>query len=218
MMEKNLKPDYVKSTKVDTFEELVLENRNNIFRILSGWLLTVLIILFLVFLNEKFENEKLQEKVNFLKTELELKNDTTENDFSKEISGVALIELIEQMNLQNQKIIVAQAIIESGHFKSDLFKSNNNLFGMRKAYQRPTTHVPINIEVKFKNYAYYYSWEYSVYDYALWQTAYARNLTENEYLEVLKKTYAEDENYVKKIKSIIYGCETTYDIISKYKL
>lgn len=222
----NQKP-YIKSTRVDSFEKLLHENSNSIFRRLNTWLLFFIFLLSIscVYMNEKINTMEIQmnehkELSNYAiqKISSEQEKNNFYVEMSKPITGTALVELVENMNIQHPKIVIAQAIIESGFFKSDLFKTNNNLFGMRKAYQRPTVHMPTGIKLCFTNYSYYYSWHYSVYDYALWQTAYARNLTENEYLDVLRKSYAEDEKYISKIKNIISGCKTAKDIIVKYNL
>ena len=78
-----------------------------------------------------------------------------------------LREYILQLNIKNPKVVLAQAIIESGHFKSKLFKENNNLFGMRHAKQRHC------ISKGSKNgYAIYNNWRESVIDYAFYQKTY----------------------------------------------
>lgn len=125
-------------------------------------------------------------------------------DLNKPFTPERLLESLNELNIQNKEIVYAQSILESGNFKSKLFLFNNNLFGMRKAYQRPTTN---NDDKKHENvikgYAFYISWEYSVFDYALWQTSYARNLSEKDYFKKLEESYAQDKNYIKKLKEIM---------------
>jgi flagellum-specific peptidoglycan hydrolase FlgJ len=54
------------------------------------------------------------------------------------------------------------------------------------------------------NHAYYDSWEESVYDYAFYQCRYLGGIhTEEEYFRYLNASYAEDPNYVSKVKSVI---------------
>ena len=89
-------------------------------------------------------------------------------------------------------------MIESGNFTSNLFKQNNNMFGMKEAKQRPTTALGAE-----NNYAYYEDWQSCVEDYALWQSAYGRGLTDKQYLELLGSVYAEDSLYTNKIKNLI---------------
>lgn len=125
-------------------------------------------------------------------------------DINKPFTSERLIQLLNDLNIQNKEIVYAQAVLETGHFKSKLFLLNHNLFGMRKAYQRPTTN---NDDKKHENvikgYAFYTTWENSVIDYALWQTGYSRNLSQEQYFEKLQSVYAEDVNYVKMLKQII---------------
>ena len=118
-----------------------------------------------------------------------------ENEFSEE----KLDLYISELNLKFPHIVKAQALIESGHFKSNIFLVNNNLFGMKVAKLRPTTAKGENL-----NHAYYDNWRQSVLDYAFFQAAYLRNIeTEEEYFEYLAANYAEDTTYVNKIKQLI---------------
>ena len=43
-----------------------------------------------------------------------------------------LVELLKDCNFKYPYIILAQAKLESGNFTSSLFRSNNNMFGMKK--------------------------------------------------------------------------------------
>jgi flagellum-specific peptidoglycan hydrolase FlgJ len=113
--------------------------------------------------------------------------------FSKE----NMIKLIIDLNIAHPDIVIAQAIIESGNFKSNIFKENNNLFGMKMPAYRKTTAIGIN-----RGHAVYSSWRESVIDYALWQGKRARYSTKNQYLRRLK-SYAADPNYITKIKQRI---------------
>jgi flagellum-specific peptidoglycan hydrolase FlgJ len=113
--------------------------------------------------------------------------------FSKE----NMIKLIIELNIAHPDIVIAQAIIESGNFKSNIFKENNNLFGMKMPEYRKTTAIGIN-----RGHAVYSSWRESVIDYALWQGKRARYSTKNQYLRRLK-SYAADPNYITKIKKRI---------------
>lgn len=115
-----------------------------------------------------------------------------------ELNEENLKAFIDQMHLQNKDIVFAQAILESGNFKSFICKSNNNLFGMRLAASRPTTAI-----AEENNHAVYKDWQNSVIDYAMWQSSYARNLTKEQYLQLLGEMYAEDPNYVNALKNLI---------------
>lgn len=115
---------------------------------------------------------------------------TTEPSFVLVDSAMSLI------GIEHKDIVMAQMILESGNFKSDLSKSNHNYFGMEKAYQRPCVALG-----ERNGYAYYRNWVYSVIDYALWQEYYANDLSEEEYLERLSN-YASDKNYAEKVKKL----------------
>ena len=61
-----------------------------------------------------------------------------------------------------KRIVVAQAVLETGWFTSKNFKVNNNLYGMRVPYNRMTT-----ADTSINGYAHYKKWEESVIDYYL---------------------------------------------------
>ena len=105
---------------------------------------------------------------------------------------------VSSLNLKHPDIVIAQAIHETGYFTSNIFKENNNLFGMKKAYQRPTTCIDVN-----RGHAVYSNWKNSVIDYALWQSKYGNYSNKNDYFKYLNTCYAEDKNYIKNLKLII---------------
>ena len=110
-----------------------------------------------------------------------------------------LIQLMKDLNMKFPHIALAQSYIETNRFKSRIFRENNNLFGMKQARQRVNTAKGTQ-----HNHAYYESWEESVYDYAFYQCRYLGGIkTEEEYFRYLNASYAEDPNYVSKIKSVI---------------
>jgi len=118
----------------------------------------------------------------------------------REFSPQKLKSYVLELNIRFPHIVYAQACLETGNFKSNIFKSNNNLFGMKVATKRPTTN-----KGEENGHAYYESWRESVVDYAFYQAQYLSDIkTERQYLEYLKANYAEDSMYmpllVKKIK------------------
>jgi len=122
-------------------------------------------------------------------------NEIERDAFSQE----ALVEELKRLNIKFPHIVLAQAMIESGHFQSNIFMANNNLFGMKQARQRCTTAKGTNL-----NHAYYDNWKESVMDYALFQSAYLRKLkTEAQYLKYLDRNYAEAQNYDKAVNNMI---------------
>jgi flagellum-specific peptidoglycan hydrolase FlgJ len=98
--------------------------------------------------------------------------------------------------------VFAQAVLESGNFTSKLFQSANNLFGMKIPSVRESTAIG---QTK-SGYSKYDDWNFSVYDYFLWQDYMFKkhgDLTKSQYLALLGRIYAEDKRYVSSIKRVI---------------
>lgn len=116
-------------------------------------------------------------------------------DFTRE----DFIVFMKQVNIKYPHIVYAQSLVETGGFKSAIFKDNHNLFGMKQA------RVRCNIAQDTKRgHAYYNHWTESVIDYALYQTSYMYKIkSEDQYFAHLSRSYAEDPNYVSKLKAII---------------
>jgi len=111
-----------------------------------------------------------------------------------------LINFTEQ-KIKFSYIVLAQAKLESNNFKSTLLKTNNNLFGMKVAATRFTFATNSH---DYGSYAKYESIKDCILDYRSWQIQNGYNITnETAYFELLKKVYAEDPNYVNKLKKII---------------
>lgn len=107
--------------------------------------------------------------------------------------------MLNELNVKFPHIVFAQAIVETGNWKSRIFIENHNLFGMKEAKTRVTAAIGTQY-----NHAYYNHWRESVYDYAFYQCRYLYNIrTDADYFEYLKHNYAEDTSYVDKIKSVI---------------
>jgi hypothetical protein len=75
------------------------------------------------------------------------------NEFSED----KLVESIQKLNFRFPHIVLAQAKHESGHFKSNIFKESNNMFGMKEAKVR----LNLAKGTQF-GHAYYDNWEDSV--------------------------------------------------------
>jgi alpha-D-ribose 1-methylphosphonate 5-phosphate C-P lyase len=113
-----------------------------------------------------------------------------------------LIDLMEELNIKFPHIVLAQAYLESSYkgkrFNSPIFRHNHNLFGMREAKQRITTALGTK-----RKHAYYRDWTKSVYDYGYYQASYLGEIkTEEDYYRYLGHRYAEDPNYLNKIKAL----------------
>jgi flagellum-specific peptidoglycan hydrolase FlgJ len=107
-------------------------------------------------------------------------------------------EAIYRMNFKYPHIVLAQAKLESGNFQSIIFKENNNIFGMKQARTRPTTATGTS-----RSHATYGTWKDSIIDYALYSSTYLSGKTESEYYAYLGRNYAQDPEYVAKLRQIV---------------
>jgi uncharacterized FlgJ-related protein len=147
---------------------------------LSKILLFFIVLLLCTFAIGRYMQFKALDK--YEKQLIVLNLEKEKNKFTEE----KFIELIKELNMKFPHIVYAQARIESGNFKSAVFKQNSNLFGMREARV-------------------YDNWKESVYDYAFYQCRYMSNAdTEAEYYAALDASYAEvGGSYSKALKSLI---------------
>lgn len=143
----------------------------------------------------------LAEKDGFLKgTEVPFEEsfyamESSEDSFSQ----ASLVKELKRLNIRFPEIVLAQSILETGHYSSRIFEENNNLFGMKQARARSTSAVGTQL-----GHAYYDNWKQSVLDYALFQNAYMNKLRKpNQYLKYLDKNYAEANDYDKALTNII---------------
>jgi uncharacterized FlgJ-related protein len=117
------------------------------------------------------------------------------NKFTEE----KLVYLLKELNVRFPHIVMAQALLETGNFKSKVFIQNNNCFGMKQAQVRVNTAKGTSL-----NHAYYDSWKESVYDYAFYQCRYMSSASsEDEYYAALDASYAEASQYSKTLKGIV---------------
>lgn len=105
---------------------------------------------------------------------------------------------MEELNIPHPDIVYAQAVLETGGFTSHIFRMNNNLFGMKVATIRPTTNIG-----EEDGHAAFKHWRHSVVDYALYASCYLTKMNREEYFNYLSARYAEDPNYISKVKTII---------------
>ena len=125
-----------------------------------------------------FNNDK---TINELKTIEKpiIKVDTVKLDTFSEAN--LIIELFDNQ-IKEPNIVLAQAKLETGNFKSYLFKKSNNLFGFRD----------------FNGYKAYKTWKHSVLAYKNWQDKKYKGGDYYLFLERIK--YAEDTLYCNKLK------------------
>lgn len=110
-----------------------------------------------------------------------------------------LVDYLKLIRVKFPHIVLAQARLESDNYSSFVFKNNNNMFGMKHPVVRVTTSLG-----KCVGYASYNSWRESVLDYALYISKFIPDISsEKDYYDFLKRYYAEDPNYVDKLKVMI---------------
>ncbi|MCF2636380.1 glucosaminidase domain-containing protein [Prevotella dentalis] len=105
---------------------------------------------------------------------------------SRELTLANLIDVIEEVGLNNQLFVLAQAVLETGHFTSSVCKNYHNLFGL--------------YDSKHKDYYRFARWEDSVVGYRKFiQYRYKGG----NYLQFLKRIgYAEDPRYTTTVAKI----------------
>ena len=99
----------------------------------------------------------------------------------------SVMEACRYYGVQDCGIVVSQAILETGHFKSDNCVKNNNLFGLYNA--------------KRKRYYRFGHWSESVVAYRD-KVQYKRKPGEAYYDFLLRIGYAKDKKYIHKVKDI----------------
>jgi len=121
------------------------------------------------------------------------------NSVKQGFTEESFVKLLKDLNVKFPHIVMAQSIVETGHWSSNIFKENHNLFGMKEARVRVNTAKGTQY-----NHAFYHDWRESVYDYAFYQCRYLGGIrTEEEYFQYLSQSYAEAGDYVKILKQVI---------------
>lgn len=132
---------------------------------------------------------------------IELAQDGILNDT---LSIYNMYELLRKCGAYYPEYIIAQYILESGRGTSRIAKQNNNLFGMKKAYQRNTCRIK---ERHNGVYAKYENWQLSVLDRVLWEVHAFKHHggvpSVKEYQDYLARNYAEDKQYIKKLEAVV---------------
>jgi hypothetical protein len=107
---------------------------------------------------------------------------------------------LKQLNIKHTDIVFAQILLESGHLKSRLVETNNNIIGMKHPRKRETTSLGSK-----KGYAVYDNWYSCLVDYGLYQQNIMKNknMTRSQYMAYISKKYSENNAYKIRIKNII---------------
>ena len=108
-------------------------------------------------------------------------------------------------NFKYPDIVIAQAYIESSHFKSPVWLENNNMFGMKEPKTRLTLCKGTNL-----NHGVYDNWTDCVKDRLIYESIYLYKLSREEYLEYLDATYAKAGG--------TYYSDLIKQVIKKYNL
>lgn len=94
---------------------------------------------------------------------------------------------LRKLGVKHPRIVLAQSMLETGHYKSSLTRTHNNLFGFRTS----------NGYLRFKN------WKESCAYYKRWQDRHYNPSNHNSYYGFLRWIgYAEDPEYTTKLKTI----------------
>lgn len=117
-----------------------------------------------------------------------------------ELSLSTAKSVIDTIGFDYPGIVYAQMRLESGNLTSNIVVNNNNLFGMKVPYKRETT----GIKSTSNSYNLYSTWIESIKDRLIYENLFLKGLTKEEYYSYLDRNYAEDENYVAKLKSMDY--------------
>lgn len=115
-----------------------------------------------------------------------------------------LAQELKRQGVMYPDVALAQSMLETGYFKSNIFLDNNNLFGMKHPRQRPTLSKGPN-----RGHASFNNWQDSVKDYKMWQD-YNKlsNLSKDQYISKLNHIYCMppscgSNNYAKKVQSLL---------------
>lgn len=101
-------------------------------------------------------------------------------------------EALQYYNIKHPTIVKAQAILETGNFTSDLCIKNNNLFGLYDSKNK-------------RYYSYNHWWESIIAYKKTIQKRYENSRYYYIFLEDIE--YAEDKEYINKLKEIAEGLE-----------
>lgn len=92
------------------------------------------------------------------------------------------------IGIKNADVVLKQAIFESGHFNSKIYKAKHNLFGFRRT----------------KTYITYKNWQACVDYYKIWQDKYYKDASQDYYsfLQKINYTGYKKFDYAKALKNI----------------
>lgn len=144
-----------------------------------------------IFLSLLYEIRNLKRQLEEKTAEIEnaiARNIPSEPNFMYKSPEDGLYEALLFYEVEYPEIVYAQAILETGNFKSNLCLFNNNLFGL--------------FDSKNNRYHRFEHWAYSIKGYKDW-VQYKLNPDEDYYDFLIRINYAEDPNYILKLKYLV---------------
>jgi hypothetical protein len=97
-----------------------------------------------------------------------------------------VIAYMDSIGIKHPEVVIKQALLETGHFRSRLLIDRNNLFAFRFS----------------KHYMRFKDWRNSVEYYKKWQDKFYTNPDEDYYLFLQRVKYARTKKYIKVLKQV----------------
>ena len=145
----------------------------------------LVIILYAILLTKSFTSKN---EIRVLEVPVRYTEPIQEPTFKDKSPEEGLKEALAYYGIKCPNIVYAQAILETGHFKSDVCQSKNNLFGLYDSSN--------------KKYYEFSHWSESVLAYKNYiQSKYKSDSSYYKFLQSIN--YAEDPTYIKKVKRLV---------------
>ncbi|MEE1517367.1 MAG: glucosaminidase domain-containing protein [Lachnospiraceae bacterium] len=145
--------------------------------------------LFAIYLATIINRSCANEIVHIVEEETEVELPTDPVAFFNQSPKEGLVEALDYYGIQYPEIVYAQALLETGHFKSKLCTQYNNLFGLYNS--------------RTKSYYRFDNWWDSVIAYRD-KVQYKYKGNTDYYTFLVKLPYATDPDYIRKIKQLEY--------------
>jgi hypothetical protein len=163
--------------------------KKSILQSLLSFTVGVIMALFAIYLATIISKAYANEIENIVEEDTEVELPTDPVAFFSQSPEEGLIEALDYYGIQYPEIVYAQALLETGHFKSKLCTQYNNLFGL---YNNRT-----------RSYYRFDNWWDSVIAYRD-KVQYKYKGNTDYYTFLVNLPYATDPNYIRKIKQLEY--------------
>ena len=143
-------------------------------------------------ISENKDNIDVTGRLEFCEVRLKAQNKKYSRYPSGKLEGLTIESLYQEIlknNIKHPKIVLAQAILETGWFRSSVCRNKGNLFGLRN----PRTHDYYNFN----------DWRESVKAYYDKVQYRYKNKNENYLLWLKKIGYAEDKGYIEAVMRVL---------------